>query len=248
MFNDLTERVAIITGASRGLGRHLSNYLSEKGVRIIAIARNKSDLDSLKSSIISKGNDIMTFQIDVSDYNSIESMTKSVMKKYGRIDILINNAGLKNWEPLEELTKEKIDLEIDTILKGTIYFTRHIAPIMMKEKSGCIINITSTSALRGLNSNGVYFAAKHGQRGFADSISKYLAPYNIHVVTLCPGGMDTSFWDNVENTYGSFRPASKEEMMKVEEISELIGFILKAAKSTLYKQITLFPITETELW
>ncbi len=182
--------------------------------------------------------------MDVSDYDSIAAMTESVVKKFGKIDILINNAGIKSEEPIEKMTKEMIDAELDTILKGTIYFTRHIAPVMMKANSGCIINITSTSALRGLNSNGIYFAAKHGQRGFADSMSKYLAPYNIHVVTLCPGGMDTPFWDKIEHHIHE----SKDQLMKVEEISELIELILLGAKNTLFKQVTLFPISEAEYW
>ena len=244
MFSDLNGRVAIITGASRGLGRHLSEYLSEKGVKIVAIARKRNDLESLEKSISSRGKDILTFKMDVSDYDAIASMKESVVREFGRIDILINNAGIKSEEPIEKMTREMIDEELDTILKGTIYFTRHIAPVMMKAKSGCIINITSTSALRGLNSNGIYFAAKHGQRGFADSMSKYLAPYNIHVVTLCPGGMDTPFWDEIKHHIHK----SKDQLMKVEEISELIELILLGAKNTLFKQVTFFPISEVEYW
>ncbi|MHB1347044.1 MAG: SDR family oxidoreductase [Candidatus Humimicrobiaceae bacterium] len=244
MFNDLNGRVAVITGASRGLGRHLCEYLSEKGVKIVAVARKSNDLESLEKNISSKGKDIITFQMDVSDYDAIASMTETVVKEFGRIDILINNAGIKSEEPIEKMTRKMIDEELDTILKGTIYFTRHIAPVMMKAKSGCVINITSTSALRGLNSNGIYFAAKHGQRGFADSMSKYLAPYNIHVVTLCPGGMDTPFWDKIKHHIHE----SKDQLMKVEEISELIELILLGAKNTLFKQVTFFPISEAEYW
>lgn len=244
MFDDLEGRVAVITGASRGLGKHLSEFLSEKGVKVVAVARGKKDLDLLKSSIESKGNIIRTFQMDVSDYDAIAKMTKSVVDEFKRIDILINNAGIKSEAALEEMTKAEIDLELDTILKGSIYFTRHIAPVMMKANKGCIINVTSTSSLRGLNSNGIYFAAKHGQRGFADSMSKYLAKNNIHVVTLCPGGMDTPFWDGIEHHLHE----SKEQLMKVEEISELVELILLGAKNTLFKQVTFFPISETEIW
>jgi NAD(P)-dependent dehydrogenase (short-subunit alcohol dehydrogenase family) len=244
MFDDLSGRVALVTGASRGLGRHLCNFLSDKGVKIVGTARNEEELNSLKEELKAKGRDAMVFPMDISDYDAIKKMVDVVVKEFGKIDILINNAGLKAHIPIEEIDQAQIDLELDTILKGTIYATRHVAPVMMKAKQGAIINITSTSALRGINSNGIYFAAKHGQRGFGDSMSKYLAPYNIHVVTLCPGGMDTHFWDNIEHTIHD----SADQLMKVEEISELIELILKGAKNTLFKQITFFPISEAELW
>jgi len=244
MFESLDGKVAVITGASRGLGRHLCEFLSQKGVKIAGVARGKKDLDSLKETIEAKGKEIMVFPMDIRDYDAVREMTEKVVDRFKGIDILINNAGLKSEMTIEEMTKEDIDLELDTILKGSIYFTRHIAPVMMKANKGCIINVTSTSSLRGLNSNGIYFAAKHGQRGFADSMSKYLAPYNIHVVTLCPGGMDTPFWDNIEHHLHE----SEEQLMKVEEISELVELILMGAKNTLFKQVTFFPISEAEYW
>lgn len=243
MFENLLGRVAVITGASSGLGKELSLYLSRQGVKIAAIARNKEKLEKLKDEISDIEN-ILCFSADVADYQAMEQTINDVVQKWGKIDILINNAGLKPEGQLEEMTKELIDHALDTMVKGTIYITRHVAPVMMKAQSGCIINITSTSALRGLNSNGVYFASKHAQKGFADSISKYLAPYNIHVVTICPGGMDTPFWDNIEHHIHT----SSDQLMQVEEISNLIGLILHGAKNTLYKQITVFPISEAEYW
>jgi NADP-dependent 3-hydroxy acid dehydrogenase YdfG len=243
MYQELKGRVAIVTGASRGLGRELSKYLVGQGVKVAGIARTQTYLDELKEEI---GNDdmMLCYSADVGDYTAMEKIADEVAEKWGRIDILINNAGFKPESPLEEMSLELIDRAIDTMIKGTIYISRIVAPVMMNAKSGCIINITSTSALRGLNSNGVYFACKHAQKGYADSLSKYLAPYNIHVCTLCPGGMDTPFWDPIEHHIHT----SSDQLMKVDEIARIIDLILHGHKDTLYKQITVFPISEAEYW
>jgi len=242
MNKDLKGKVALITGASRGLGRCLCEYLSDLGIKVVAIARSIEDLKTLEEKIEGKGNSILTYQLDVSDFDGIGKVVEEVTKKWETIDILVNNAGTSIGSPLESLKKEEIDLVFDINLKGTVYFTRHVVPFMIKAKKGHIINISSTSGIRGFKSNGMYSSTKFGMVGFAESISQYLMEHNIHVVTLCPGGMNTSWWDRSDySTYGD-----RNKIIPPSQVAELIEFILKGDSNTLFKQVLLLPVNEVE--
>ena len=238
----LKDKVALITGASRGLGRCLCEYLSDLGIKVVAIARSIDNLKNLEEKIKEKGGIISTYQLDVTDFEGIGKVVNEVIEKWGTIDILINNAGTSTRSPLESLKKEEIDLVIDTNLKGTIYFTRHVVPVMIKAKKGHIINISSTAGIRGSKGNGTYNSSKFGVVGFSDSISKYLMEHGIHVVTLCPGGINTTWWDRVDySVYGD-----RDKLIPPLQVAKLVEFILNGDSNTLFKQVIFLPVNEIE--
>ena len=243
-YNKQEKKVMMITGASRGLGRYLCQFFAKAGLKIAAIARNKDDLEELAKSIISDNPDniINCYAVDVRDYEGLENAVADINGQWGTIDILVNNAGCVANKSFLEHTKQDIDDTIDVNLKGVIYPTRIVTPIMIKNKNGHIINISSTSGLRGLKEYGIYAASKHGVNGFADSMSKYLIEHNILVTTLCPGGINTTWWDRMN------WPFEKEMLIEPKEIAELIRLIISSPASTLYKQVTFFPVCEADLW
>ena len=240
---EFKDKVALITGAGNGLGRCLSNHFARLGVRIAAVDISRDSLKVLEEEVKSGGGSILCYPLDVSDYDGIKKVVDLVEAKWGTIDILINNAGVYHEKPFETLSQEDIDIIIDTNLKGTIYCTRHVAGVMMKQKSGNIINISSTSGLRGFHGNGIYSASKYGVNGFSDSMSKYLMKYKIRTTTLCPGAMQTTLWDREEYPaeFGGV-----ESIMHPSEIAELIEFILKGSPNTIFNRMTLYPVCESE--
>ena len=244
MNKDKRKKVAIITGASKGLGRHLAVYFAKKDMKIIAIARSKDKLSSLTKEISNSGGNASYYDLDITDHASLKEVMEDIKEKYSFVDILINNAGTGNAKPLEELNPEEIDKIIDINLKGTIYATQLVVPIM-KDSPGIkyIFNISSMSGERGLNNNGIYHASKFGVNGFSNSMSKYLIPYDIHVVTLCPGGINTSWWEKNEDW-----AFDKDKLMEPDEVSRTIDFILKGRGSTLFQKIQFFPTCVVERW
>jgi len=245
MKNNMNKRVMVITGASRGLGRLLCTYFAKMGLKIVAIARNQKDLESLRDEIEDEGGTIRIYPADVTDYKSTEKIISDVEKKWGSIDVLVNNAGLDKagmTAPIESLSQEDIDLVIDVNLKGTIYFTKFVIPIMKKNKSGYIINISSMAATKAFNSNGIYHSTKYGINGFGEAMTKYLAEDNIRVVNLCPGGIKTTWWERAEYN------RDKKLIVEPPEIAELIKFLLESRSSTLFKNISFFSRSEAEVW
>jgi len=244
MENNLRNKVALITGASRGIGRYLCEHLSELGIKVAAVARSVEKLKTLEDEIKKKGNEISTYKMDVTDFEGVEKVVSEIVKKWGTIDILVNNAGTNVRSPLEFLKKEEIDLVYDTNLKGTVYVTRHVAPVMIKANKGHIINISSLAGLRSPKGNGLYHSSKSGVIVFSDSISKHLMKNNIYVTTLCPGAVDTSWWDRAGGyLYGD---GDRKKIIQPSQIAKLVEFILNGEEYTLFSRVVLAPSGEVD--
>ncbi|MHB8277530.1 MAG: SDR family NAD(P)-dependent oxidoreductase [Candidatus Humimicrobiaceae bacterium] len=243
--SSLKNKVMIITGASRGLGKFLCYYFAKKGVKIVAVARSEDKLKELQAEIKNENGVIKIFPLDVRDFKGIGLLVDEVLKDFNKIDILINNAGVGKNANFEDLSQQDIDNMIDTNLKGTIYFTRQIVPVMIRRKKGYIINISSTSSIRGLNNNGIYHASKFGVNGFSDAMSKYLMKNNIYVTTLCPGGIETTLYDIGE--WGDYL-WGRENLIKPEEVAKFIDLIFELRPTTLFKNAVFFPTCEAEYW
>jgi NADP-dependent 3-hydroxy acid dehydrogenase YdfG len=244
---ELEKKVFVITGASRGLGKYLCKHFVERGAKVAALARSAEKLEELKEVTKECNGELDYYRADVGNYHEIEIAVNEIKKKWTDIDVLINNAGVINSRvPFDQYPLEDLDAEIDTNLKGTIYCTRLISPIMMQKKQGYIINISSVAGTRGAKLPGseVYVATKFGVNGFADSLSKYLIAHNIHVVTLCPGAIDTTIWERKRYRHGE----DKSALIQPSEIANLIDLILRGRPNVLFKNIILFPTVEAQDW
>jgi len=244
MENNLKNKVALITGASRGIGRCLCEHLSSLGIKVVAVARGVEKLKTLEEEIKKKGNEVSTYKMDVTDFEDIEKVVDKIVKKWGTIDILVNNAGTNVRSPIECLKKEEIDLVYDTNLKGTVYVTRHVAPVMIKANKGHIINISSLAGLRSPKGNGLYHSSKSGVIVFSDSIAKHLMKNNIYVTTLCPGAVDTSWWDRA----GGYKlgDGDRKKIIQPSQIAKLVEFILNGEEYTLFSRVVLVPSGEVD--
>jgi len=224
------------------LGRYLCKSFAAAGANVAAVARSEADLSTLREEIDPTGQTVETIPASVTDYDAMSGAVDQILKRWQSIDVLVNNAGTSSRTSFENLTKEDIDTVIDVNLKGLIYTTRLVVPHMLRQRSGTIFNISSTASTRGLKGNGLYFATKFGVNGFGESLSKYLMENNIHIVTLCPGGIDTTWWDRSEYKY------DKKLLIKPADIAKLIETVLTLPKNVLFQKAVFFPTCEVETW
>ncbi|MEI6396728.1 MAG: SDR family oxidoreductase [Candidatus Taylorbacteria bacterium] len=220
----IQDKVVVITGASRGLGKSLANVLASKGAKLVISGRNKKDLEEVAEEI-SKKVKVLAVVADITKENEVIHIADMAMEKFGRIDIWINNAGV--WlpkMPIEEIDMKKAHELIEVNLFGTIYGVRAAITAMKKRGDrmgdGMIVNIISTSALQGRPNQSVYSASKHAAKGFTDSIrEELLMPDNaagkITVIGVYPGGIKTSMFD-------AAKPADFDDFMDPDVVAAKI--------------------------
>jgi NAD(P)-dependent dehydrogenase (short-subunit alcohol dehydrogenase family) len=207
--SDLAGQVAFITGAAHGQGRATALAMAREGVRIAAldVARplaypgyamgSADDLESLAVECRALGVDCLTFAGDVRDDAAIAAAVDAVVARFGRIDVLFNNAGICGYGLAHELTEPAWDAMLDINLKGAWLVARRIIPVMIGQRSGVIINNSSVAGLRGMARLSHYAASKWGLVGLTKSWAIELAPHNIRVVALCPTGVNTPMNDGL---------------------------------------------------
>ena len=196
MFN-LKNKIAIVTGASQGIGKSISEIFSIAGAHVVCLARNKDRLKELVSEISKNGNSASYISCDVSDGNSIEDALRSVVKDYKQIDILVNNAGITKDSLILRMKEQNWDQVMNTNLKGAFYSTKIVLRHMMKKKYGRIINITSIVGLQGNPGQSNYAASKAGLIGFSQSIAKEVASRGITVNCIAPGWIETEMTNDI---------------------------------------------------
>lgn len=190
---DLSGKVAIVTGGAIGIGWGISYRLAEAGATVVIANRTEEEGIAAADKLVKAGFKAIAIQTDVSDERSVKNLVDTVVKKYKRINILVNNAGIYPIIPLLKMTLADFDKVLDVNLKGTFLCTKHVADQMILQKAGGrIINITSVDALHP-SSVGLahYDASKHGVWGFTKNIALELATHKIWVNAIAPGGIDT---------------------------------------------------------
>ena len=185
-------RVALVTGGVRGIGREIAMELSLNGFDIAINYRNQTEeMQVLKKEIESNGVRCFFAKADVSNYEECKSMVEDVIKEYGKIDVLINNAGITKDTLLMRMKEEDFDSVININLKGTFNVTKQVIPFMMKKRSGRIINVSSVVGVAGNSGQCNYSASKAGIIGFTKSLAKEVASRNILVNAIAPGFIET---------------------------------------------------------
>ena len=196
MFN-LKNKIAIVTGASQGIGKSISEIFSIAGAHVVCLARNKDRLIEVVSEISKNGNSASYISCDISDGNLIEDAIKSVVKNFKQIDILVNNAGITKDSLILRMKEERWDQVMNTNLKGAFYSTKIVLRQMIKKKYGRIINITSIVGLQGNPGQSNYAASKAGLIGFSQSIAKEVASRGITVNCIAPGWIETEMTNDI---------------------------------------------------
>ena len=188
------EKIVLVTGASRGIGREIAKELAQKGYRVIA-NYNKSREEAEKLQQENKNVEI--YKADVSKREEVKKMVQEVIKKYGKIDILINNAGISQEKLFTDVTDEDWNTMINNNLYSVFCVTQEVLPNMLSRKQGCIINISSIWGMVGASCETIYSVAKAGIDGMTKSLAKELGLSNIRVNSIAPGCIDTDMNKNL---------------------------------------------------
>ncbi len=186
-------KVAIVTGAGRGIGRSIATALAKEGYTLVLNYRsNRAELESFVSEI---GAEATLVQGDVSSHSDAENLVKAAVDTYGRLDLLINNAGITRDTLLLRMSEEDFDAVTETNLKGTFNCSKHAAKVMFKQRSGVIINISSVVGITGNIGQSNYAASKAGVIGFTKAAARELAPRGVRVNAVAPGFIATQMTD-----------------------------------------------------
>lgn len=191
MKNNIEGKVIVITGASSGLGEAAASLLSEQGAALVLAARRTERIERLAGEIRSKGRKALAVTTDVTKVEQVRELVNKAMAAFGRIDVMINNAGLMQQSPLDSGKIEEWDNMIDLNIKGVLYGISAVLPIMQKQKSGHIINVSSVAGHTISPAGAVYCATKHAVRVISEALRKEVKPYNLRSTIISPGAVDT---------------------------------------------------------
>jgi NADP-dependent 3-hydroxy acid dehydrogenase YdfG len=191
---NLKDKVVLITGASSGFGQDAAHLFAAEGASVVLAARRIERMQAQVEIIQAGGGEAMATPVDVNNLSDIENMVKSVIENYGRIDILFNNAGFGRLDLFENLNSERdIQTQINVNLTGLMEVTHAVLPVMIAQRSGHIINMSSVAGWLGAPKYSVYAATKFGVRGFTDALRREVAIHNIKVSGIYPGPAYTEF-------------------------------------------------------
>jgi NAD(P)-dependent dehydrogenase (short-subunit alcohol dehydrogenase family) len=183
-------KVWLVTGSASGLGRNIAEAVLESGDRLVATARDPHRLEDLVKKY---GDQIRTAPLDVTDEVAAHAAVQAAVDAFGRLDVVVNNAGFGDFAPFEQLSPERFKSLIDTNFYGVVFMTRAALPIMRKQKSGCILQVSSVGGRITRPGNAGYHAAKWAVGGFTESLAQEVAPFGIKVCALEPGGIRTNW-------------------------------------------------------
>jgi NADP-dependent 3-hydroxy acid dehydrogenase YdfG len=191
MNNNVEGKVTVITGASSGLGEAAARYLSSKGAMVALGARRADRIQSLAKELNDKGGKAIAITTDVTKPEQVKALVDAAVQAYGRIDVMINNAGLMPQSPLDRLKIDEWNQMIDVNIKGVLYGIAAALPYMKQQKSGHIINVSSVAGHKVRPNNSVYSATKHAVRVISEGLRQEVKPYNIRTTIISPGAVDT---------------------------------------------------------
>ncbi len=195
---DLTGKVAVVSGAGRGIGRAIALALAKAGADMVVFSRTEEQFLSTAADIEALGRHALGLRVDVSVREDVESMVKTTLDSYGHLDILVNNAGMNPSYTLTERVKEEHwDMIMEVNLRGAFRCSQRVIPVMKEQGGGCIINVASVAGLKALYKCSAYSASKGGLIQLTRTMALELAPHNIRVNALCPGFVTTDMTDRL---------------------------------------------------
>jgi NAD(P)-dependent dehydrogenase (short-subunit alcohol dehydrogenase family) len=235
---DLQNKIAVVTGAGRGIGSGIATVLAKHGANLVLTDRDVAGAEGIAAEIRKTGRKVLVLHHDVTSWESTKSVAENAIAEYGRIDILVTNAGVSKSVPFSELTAEEWDRVNDVNAKGVFLSCRAFVPHMVENKYGKIVNISSMVGKEAIPFFAHYCASKFAVIGLTQSMAKELAPHNINVNAVCPGVVRTPLWDplleQLSNNKKITRDQAWEEFVNgipfrrpqsPEDIGEAVAFL-----------------------
>ncbi len=230
----LTGQVAVVTGAGHGIGAAIARRLGTLGATVVVAGRTPAPLDRTVQTIIEAGYRAEAVACDVTVASSVKALAEKVETEFGRVDVLVNNAGIGDFStPLHQLALEEWDRILNTNLRGVFYMIRALAPLMIRGKSGHIINISSLAGKNALANGAAYAASKWGLNGLSYSVAEELRSHNIRVSVVCPGSTDTEF--------SPHEGKSSARMLRPDDVAHVIEMLVTQAPQSFASEVLLRP-------
>ena len=227
-------RVAIVTGASKGIGRAISHKLATLNMNVILVSRDLSQLDKVKNEIQDLGSGkTISLVADLTKEKEIKTLVKDTINTFGQIDILVNNAGVGKFKRVDDFTIDDYNFIFDINMKGLFLLTKYVVPHLITQKSGHIINISSIAGKNGFKSGSLYSASKHAVQGFTWSLREDIKEFGIKVTAVCPGSVLTQF--------GGKKTDYVEWSLMPEDVAHAIGYLVTESDSVNTAEIVIKP-------
>ncbi|MFV8193330.1 SDR family oxidoreductase [uncultured Acinetobacter sp.] len=240
--NNIANKVVVITGASSGLGEATALHLAKQGATLVLSARRKDRLDQLVDTIVTNGGQAIAFKADVTVQTEVQALIDTAMNTYGRIDVLVNNAGLMSIAPMSLTKTDEWDRMIDINIKGVLYGIAAALPVFQKQKSGHFINISSVAGIKVFSPGGtVYSGTKFAVKAISEGL-RHEVGGDIRTTTICPGAIDS------ELKFGSSDEQSAETVKEfykmaipAESVARAIAYAIEQPKDVDINEIVLRP-------
>ncbi|MBI1205466.1 MAG: SDR family NAD(P)-dependent oxidoreductase [Rhodopseudomonas sp.] len=191
MTPNIKDKIVVITGASSGLGEATARLLAEEGASVVLGARREDRIRMLADELTGRGGKALAVTTDVTEVGQVRNLVEAAVEAYGRVDVMINNAGLMPQSPLDRLKIDEWDRMIDVNIKGVLYGIAAALPVMQRQKSGHIINVSSVAGHKVRAGGAVYAATKHAVRALSEGLRQEVKPYNIRTTVISPGAVAT---------------------------------------------------------
>jgi NAD(P)-dependent dehydrogenase (short-subunit alcohol dehydrogenase family) len=229
------ERAAIVTGASSGIGLAIARVLGQEGFAMTVAARRAEKLEAAAKGLADEGFDVQAVAANVADEADIKRVVDAHSERYGRLDVLVNNAGVGIGAPVGEIDTKRLDMQLDINLRSIVLFYRECTPMLKvagaEHKRAIVVNTASIAGKHGQAWLSVYSATKHAVVGWSDSMNRELSTEGIRSTALCPAFVDTPMTDFVKGQVAA------EDMIRPEDIAESVRYLLKVSPACLIPEI-----------
>lgn len=246
MKNNIKGKVVVITGASSGLGEAAAKHLSELGATVVLGARRADRIEKVAREITDKGGKALSIAVDVTQRDQVKGMLDTTVEQFGRIDVILNNAGIMPLSPMDRLNVEEWDRMIDVNIKGVLNGIAAVLPYMKEQKCGQIINTSSVAGHKVFNGSAVYSATKYAVRALTEGLRMEVKPYNIRTTIVCPGAVKTELLEHI--TEGDIQQANKDYVGAVgispDSFARVVAFAISQPEDVDINEIIYRPTSQ----
>ncbi|WP_041918701.1 SDR family oxidoreductase [Gloeocapsa sp. PCC 7428] len=235
----MMQKVAIVTGGGRGLGEAICHALADAGITTVVADVRVESAEKVAQDLRQNGKEAIAVSLDVADSEQVATVTDKVISQYGKVDVLVNNAGIDLTVPLEEMPVQEWDRILGVNLTGPFLMSQAVFPTMKAQGGGSIINITSTAAKRAWANASAYHASKWGLLGFSHALHVEGRPHNIKVTAVVAGGMQTPFLTE------RFPDIDMTTLQDPKNVAQTVLYLLMQPAETVIAEITVLPMKES---